>query len=94
MRFRCVVLIISFLLSCAAVRDSRAAEKTSLAGAAVVVDLAEPSFVHHAIEDMIGYLLETTGKGLALTNDAKSAKGLRILIGTKAARAVFPEALP
>ena len=59
--FETPVLVAAFLLSWAAPLESRAAERTILDRAIVIVDPDEPSFVQYGVEELAGYLKETTG---------------------------------
>jgi hypothetical protein len=83
----------AFLLSSTA-RDALAAEKLSLDQATVIVDAAQPSFVQYAIEDMLGYLKEATGNDVPVANSTEGARGVRILVGAKAAQSILPDGLP
>jgi alpha-glucuronidase len=72
----------------------RAAERILLDHAAVVSDADQPSFVQYGIDELVGYLKESTGNEIPVVASLEKSKRVQILVGAKSARQVFPETLP
>src|SRR5688572_13362809 len=88
-----LTLAICLPLSLAFVASSRAAERLTLDHATVVADPDQPSFVQYGIEELVSYLKDATGNTIPFVTSPKEAKGVQILVGTKAAQQVTGQAL-
>lgn len=88
-----VFLTIAASLAAMFATESIAAEKVSLDRAAIVIDADQPSFVQYGVEDCAGYLKELTGNNVPVS-DKFEGEGVHILVGPKAVRQIFPQALP
>lgn len=82
------------LVGCALASAGQAADRLALDHAAIVTDAAQPFFVQYAVEELVGYLKESTGNDVPVSSSPDSAGGVRILVGTKTVRQLLPRNLP
>ncbi|MHB8974032.1 MAG: hypothetical protein ACYC3X_25770 [Pirellulaceae bacterium] len=79
--------------------DSRASDTVTpdsvpLDRATIVVDSTQPSFVQYGVEDLAGYLQESTGNKVPVLAAADGETNVRILVGAEAVGRVFPNVFP
>ena len=79
--------------------DSRASDPVPLDcvpldRATIVVDSNQPSFVQYGVEDLAGYLQESTGNKVPVLAAADGGTNVRILVGAEAVGRVFPNVFP
>ena len=70
------------------------AGKVILDHATIVADADQPSFVQYAVEDLAGYLKESTGNEIPVVAVPDRTKHVHILVGAKAVQQVVPQNLP
>jgi hypothetical protein len=86
------VLTVVLLLSAATATPARAAERLILDHATISVDSDEPPYVRYGVQDLVAYLTEVAKKAGA--DSSERAKGVRIVVGARAARSIVHEGLP
>ncbi len=79
---------------CALVSAGQAADRLALDHAVIVTDAAQPSFVQYAVEELVGYLEESTGNDIPVVASPDDTRGVRILVGTKTVKQLLPQNLP
>ena len=85
---------IAVLLLATTTSIAQTGERVILDHATIVADPGEPSFVQYAIEELADYLKESTGTDVPVVASPDAGTAMRILVGTKTVRRMFPESIP
>jgi len=65
-----------------------------LDGVSIVTESKQPSFVQYGVEELAGYLRESTGKGIPVVTPEDGKGTVQILVGAKVVRRVLPAQAP
>ena len=78
-------------MSLLAASHARAADRVLLNHAQIVVDSHQPSFVQYGVDDLAGYLKESTGDEIPVIEAPDGKKAVQILVGKEIVGRVFPQ---
>jgi len=82
------------LFSVATVPSAQAADSIVLDRAAIVADKDEASFVQYGVEELAGYLKESTGNEIPVVASSDGTHPVQVVVGAKAVQRMLPECLP
>jgi hypothetical protein len=85
--------VVAIFLAVAMAATGRAAETLSLDRAAIVTDFDGSSFVQYGVEDLAGYLKESSGNDVPIVASLDGESPVLILVGKTAVRRFFPNAV-
>ncbi len=88
------IMTVVILLSATIAFSAQPAEGVSLDHATIVIDAGEPTFVRHGADDVAGYIKEVTGHEVPVVASQDAGNGVRILVGAKSVKQLFPQAVP